>query len=724
MPQQRTSRASERTAPPWLAGLGEAATVRLVAGLLVTATIAAYANSFGGPFVFDDVPAIVENASIRSFSPWWQPLVPPLESGSTVGRPVVNLSFALNHAVGGLDPWGYHLVNLAIHAAAGLVLFGIVRRTLALPWATEWLRTRAVALGGGTALLWLLHPLQTESVTSIVQRTESLGGLFYLLTVYGFVRGAGAASVPGSGFGVPGLESGGSRVPAGQLGTRNPKPGTARRSARRWLVLSGVACFVGVATKEIVATAPLILLIHDRTFVAGSFAAAWRARRGFYLTLTMSWVVLAVLMASAQGRGGTVTLGRDIGVWTTLLTQAKAIAVYLKLSLWPHPLVLDYGSYASDAVRSVREVWAQGIAVVSLLVATVVALVKRPVIGFVGAWFFAILAPSSSFIPLLSQARAEHRMYLPLAAIVVLAVVVGARWLGRGAPWAAAGVALALGITTAVRNRDYASALTLWTATAEAFPSNPRAHYNLANERRDTGDADGAVSAYREALRLAPADLRSHVNLATLLATEGRLAEARVHADVAVRLDAKSERARNILGRVLFQQGELDGAERELREALRLRADDGAVHKNLALVLAARGDLAGAIEPLQRAVRLQPRADTWQMLGEMLRQTNRLGEARASFEAALALEPERAMARFHLADLLVLAGEVEAAVPHYEAAVRGLPRTLPPLFNLGMALRKLGRNEEAMRAFEAVLRIEPNDREAREIVRELRAGGR
>src|SRR5262249_29484661 len=150
-------------------------------------------NAFPAPFVFDDTAAIIDNPSIRHWSTaWWPP-----QHLTTTGRPVVNVSLALNYAWGGRDVHGYHVVGLAIHFLATLTLFGVVRRTLQSRRIAPSLTRDAGSIAGCVAILWGLHPLQTESVTYTVQRAESLVGLFYLLTLYAFNRGTandGAAS--------------------------------------------------------------------------------------------------------------------------------------------------------------------------------------------------------------------------------------------------------------------------------------------------------------------------------------------------------------------------------------------------------------------------------------------------------------------------------------------------------------------------------------------------
>jgi len=158
-------------------------------GIIIFAGVATYHNCFVVPFLLDDVESIAQNPTIRHLWPIWQALSPSATS-MVGGRPVVNLSFAFNYAVGGLVPWGYHALNLAIHILAGLALFGVVRRTLLQPSLRERLGPSAARWALAAAVLWTVHPLQTEAVTYISQRCESLMGLFYLLTLYCFIRGA------------------------------------------------------------------------------------------------------------------------------------------------------------------------------------------------------------------------------------------------------------------------------------------------------------------------------------------------------------------------------------------------------------------------------------------------------------------------------------------------------------------------------------------------------
>ncbi len=277
--------------------------IALAAGAIVLATAAAFSSSFRGAWIYDDMPAIVENPTIRQLWPVWKPLCPPLGGKAVSGRPLLNLSLAINYAISGNEVWSYHAANLVIHVLAALTLFGILRRTLLLPTVRDRLGSAAVAvpLAAVIALLWALHPLQTESVTYITQRAESLMGLFYLLTLYCFIRGSRGHPIFASAkIGtVPTIrgECRGSGV-RGQGTGRDSRPSSSILPPVAWYAASVTACLLGMATKEVMISAPLIVLLYDRTFCAGSFRQAWRRRPGFYAALACTWLLLGWLVLS------------------------------------------------------------------------------------------------------------------------------------------------------------------------------------------------------------------------------------------------------------------------------------------------------------------------------------------------------------------------------------------------------------------------------------------
>lgn len=633
---------------------------------------AAYHNSFGGAFVFDDGPAIVGNPSIRRLWPVTDVLFPRLEDGGVTvsGRPLVNLSLAINYSVGREAVVGYHAMNLLIHAAAGLLLFGVVCRTLLQPAVAPKFGASAQPLAWGIAALWLVHPLQTAAVTYIVQRAESLMGLCYLLTLYAFIR-AGAA----------------------------PKP-------VRWLTLSFVACLAGMACKEVMATAPLMVLLYDRTFVAGSFGEAWRRRGRYYGALAATWLVLAWLVAGTAGRGGTAGFGIEVSSWTYALTQTQAIVHYLRLVIWPHPLVFDHGV---ATVEGLADVWWQVMLLIVLAAGVAIAVVRRPAWGFIGAWFFVLLAPSSSFVPVATQTMAEHRMYLALAAPLVLLVLGAHAWLGRRTWPVCALLVVVGGALTVNRNADYATAHGLWADTLAKRPGNARAHHNLGLAEQARGrlrEAEGhlrdaialapgtaeplynlalvltrmertgeAIAAYREALRFDPDHAAAHNNLANLLLAAGQSAEAGRHYAEAVRAQSDFAGARNSYGNWLIEMQRPSEALVQLEEAIRFEPGEAEFHFNAGNACVALGRLTAAVDYYRNALRLQPaHAEAHNNLGNVLLELDRLPEALDEFEAAVRadqdyFEPRRTLALL----LLIHLNRPTEARPHLEILARMRP---------------------------------------------------
>ena len=647
--------------------------------MIVLAGLAAYHNSFSGPFVFDDPAAIIENPTIRRLWSMADVLSPPI--WQTVGaRPVINLSLAINCAFGGTEVWGYHAMNLAIHLLTGLALFGVVRRTLALRVARDdsALQTEAAWLGGTVALLWTVHPLQTEAVTYTIQRTESLMGLFYLLTLYCFLRGVESSLADGGAQGASPLQTGGSR-------SGGPNPQTTRR---RWLGLSIGACLLGMGSKEVMVSAPVMVLLFDRTFVAGTLREAWHRREKFYLGLAATWLPLAYLVASAGGnRGGTTGTGSGVTLGAYALTQFPAVVDYLWLSVWPHPLVFDYGvEWVKDALDAVPA----ALVVIALVAGTLVALRRWPVIGFAGAWFFSILAPTS-LVPGARQTMAEHRMYLALAAVVSLLVLGLYSWAGRRslAVWLAA--AVGLGWLTVERNRDYRTELAIWSDTVAKRPGNPWAQCNLGMALYEDGRAAAALPYFEKSIKIDPAEAG----------------------------------AQNDLGLALAQLGRLPEAVTAYETALRLRPNFAEAHNNLGLALSDLNRPAEALPHLERAVRLKPQLDAAHFnLGIALLHLGRPDEAAVRFREAIQINPRYAAAHTNLGNALFQLGRPTEAIGEFETATRLDPQDVKAQFNLAMVLSQVGRNQEAITHFQEVLRLRPDDDEARDHLARLRASPR
>ena len=613
-----------------------------VAGvILVVAVWAAYHGSFEGPFILDDRPAISENATIRNLANLGAVFSPPAEGQTVSGRPLVNLSLAINYALGGEAVRGYHVFNLLIHSLAALALFGVVRRSLLRPGLSGRFGRHATWLALTVALLWALHPLATESVTYIVQRAESLAGLFYLLTLYAFIRSLEASA------------------------------------AWRWQVVAVGACLCGMASKEVMVSAPLLVLFYDRALGAGSFGEAWRRRPWFYAALAATWVLLGALVVATGTRGATAGFGLGISPWSYAVTQCRAIIHYLRLVVWPAPLVVDYG-FSVEA--SLAAVWPQAVLLTGLLVATGVAFWRRSAAGVAAIAFFALLAPSSSFVPVATQTIAEHRMYLPLAAVVVLVVCGVYRWAGWRSLWVLAGAAVVLGGVTAARNEVYRSTLALWTDTAAKRPGNARAHMELGVALQEAGRSAEAVPEFEEALRLQADYPKARNNYANALIAVGRLDDARAQYEIVIRQLPERAEPWHGLGIVMLNEQKWPEAIACFETALRMNPDLGNSRHNL---------------------------------GFVLMRTGRRDEAVKVFEELLRREPGRLDTRFALANTLGDSGRWAEAIPQFEEIVRRAPEFAGARANFGFVLAHAGRTTEARVQAEAALRIDPKNEIAR-----------
>jgi tetratricopeptide (TPR) repeat protein len=724
----------------------------LAAGLIVVSAVAAYHNSFTGVFVLDDIRSIVENRTIRQLWPIWPALSPPPNGETVSGRPLLNLSLAINHALGGLDVWGYHAANLVIHVAAALLLFGILRWTFLTPTLCDRFGKAAVPLALAAALLWTVHPLQTESVTYIVQRAESLAGLCYLLTLYCVIRGAGQK-------GVRNLRQG---HPASSLATSplSRKEREMSWHAPLWYAAAILACLLGMAGKEIMVTAPLMVLLYDRTFLAGSLAEAWRRRRGLYVGLAATWALTAYLICST----GLIVRQPETKVpdaWSYARSQPGVILYYLRLAVWPSPLCLvEEWPVASTFWELLPAALVLGL----LVAATVWGLIGRKACGFLGAWFLLILVPTSSILPL-GQLAHEHRTYLSLAAVAALVVAGGyarcekllprpagtgcraalVRWGAPALAWVV--VSLALGCTTVARNRDYQSLLAIWQDTVDKRPhsftarinlgsvlaalgrtdeaiahgteavrlkpNSPTAHNNLGTALGEAGRTKEAIAQYREALRLKPDSPEVRNNLGVTLINLGRIDEAIAHCTEAVRLDRDYAEAHNNLGLALASAGRTDEAIQQYDYALRLKPDSAETQANLALALVRTGRTNQAIEHCRQALRLKPGdAKTHLDFGYMLLRVGKTDEAMEHYLAALRLKPDYADAHNNLGALLAGRGNTDEATAHYREALRLKPDYADAHNNLGALLFRQGRTDEALAHYREALRLNPDHADA------------
>jgi protein O-mannosyl-transferase len=545
------------------------------AAIIIVVGVLIYVNSFSGQIVFDDV-LINEDSSIRQLWPPWQAMFSPTQ----VARPLVGLSLAINYAISGTDLWSYHALNLAVHILAALTLFGVVRRTLLTHRMKERFGEASTWLALAIALIWMVHPLHTESVTYLIQRSEAMVGLFYLLTLYCVIRGH-----------------------------------SGERSAT-WYSAAVLSCAAGMATKPVMATAPIMVLIYELIFFSSSLKETLKRRWGLYAGLGLTWIILAATVragnATQESAGFNLKQVTPLGYFES---QFGVIVHYLRLSVWPYDLCLDYGW---PLAKSAGQIVPYAIVVGILGLLTLIALKHRPEVGFLGVWFFLILAPTSSIMPILDLA-VEHRTYLSLAAVVTLVVLTGYRGarrlpaLGVGSPvvrWLAIGsiavVVAWLGSLTVERNGYYRNKVAMWLDVVRKHPDNPRGHSNLGLYLAGQNDFIDAIDQFNEALRLDPNYPDALNNMGMALANSGKPLEAIPYFQRAIKLRPNVKQTHFNLGQVLASQSRLDEAVAEYKEELRRNPESGEARMQLAWALEQQKKFGEAAATYRHTLEISP----------------------------------------------------------------------------------------------------------------------
>lgn len=691
--------------------------------LIVAVTFFSYANGLGGPFIFDDETNIVHNGSIHHLSSIRDTFNAPAVT-SFSGRPLVNFTFALNYAIGGENVWGYHAVNILIHALAALVLFGIVRRTLMGEPLRERFGSAAVGLALACALVWAIHPLQTQSVTYITQRCESLMGLFFFLTLYCAIRG------------------------------------WQDSSSRWWHLAAIVACLFGVGSKETIVAAPFMVLIYDVLFNKRKVIEALKQSKSLYAGFGICLAALGLLVA---GEGTLSGVGRPpFTIVEYARSQPVVIFHYLRLAFWPDSLCLDYGW----PVVAWKAAFPYTVGLLLLFGLSVWALWKRFPIGFAAIWFFATLAPTSSFWPLRDLAF-EYRMYLPLAGLAVIVVAAGyeiirnivaalnpseesrRNILVRASGVVLATIAVTLSALTSMRNADYHSGFSIWNDTVSKRPDNPRAHSNLGYAVLQSGTPTDAFPYMQKAIELDPQNARALNNMGLALGKAGRGQNAVPYLEEAVRLEpgntdynynlgfaysqiGKNEealpylkktievkqddpQALGLLGHALVQTNRANEAVSYLRSAVKMKLDFIEAMNDLGYAMITMGESKAAIPLIQKTLSLDEKnAKAHFNIGYAYFFLKDYQKALDSFRKSLQIDPDDPIVLNNLGKMLIQTDRSEEAIPYFEKAVRLKPDYAEAYNYYGMALSKAGRVLEGIDCLKEAVRIKPDYIEAHE----------
>ena len=704
----------------WLPWQGWERWLLLPAGLLVALTLAAYAPAMQAGFVWDDDAYVTDNSKLQDLAGlrdiWF-------DVGATkMYVPLVFTTFWIEHQLWGTRPFGYHLTNIALHAAGAILLWLLLGR-LALPGA--WL----------AAAVFAVHPVFVESVAWVTELKNTQSTVFALLCCLAYWRFA--------------ISTG--------------RDGAARRTWTFYL-LALLAFTAALLSKPVVVALPFVLLLL-LWWKAGTVS-----RRDIAAVIPMLSLSLAVgLLAMRVERiyGGGRGIHWQLPLLDRVLVAGRALWFYVGKLLWPADLVPIYPRWQVDSAAASAYLCPVAAAAV---IAGLWLLRRRIGRGpFVAAAAFALLlAPLIGFFNVsyfLNSYVADHFQHHAAPALIAL-VAAGAASLPRrlprlrlAAPWMAALVLAALALASNRYTRVFENEEARCRATLDRNPSSWLAMNNLGvslNRKGDFAEATGwfekairtrqpypeaesnlgvalvglgkpevAIEHYREALRSWPENPLAHNNLGTALAQVGRIEEAQTEYETALRLRPEYPEARANLGRLRDAQASAADpllAAHIYQEAVRLNPDSAAAHSGLGMALAGQGEWTEAIQELTRAVQSRPdSAEALNNLGAALASSGDLDGAIEQFTAAARLQPDSVDARVNLATALLSSDRPAAALAPLEEAVRLAPDNGRAHILLGVSLAQLGRLEEARDHFEEALRIDPTDSEAGENLRRARS---
>ncbi len=534
----------------------------------------AYSNTFGAPFQFDDILLNIRWLGDLSRIPLLF-----LDVGDYFGsRPLLLATVSLNYYLGGVNPWGYHLVNLALHLANGALLYLLVIMSgRHLGYGDKAVQHAALFSAG----LFVLHPVQTEAVTNIVNRSMLLAAFFYLSGMILFLKAV-----------------------------------TMER--RKTLYIGGlfVASLLGMASRENFATFPLMLILYDLFFISRfrfkELTGHWKA----YFPVFLSLGYMAFIVLNNTYDRGADNPGIGVPHVDYFLTQLNVHWTYLRLLVLPMGQNIDYDYPISKTLFEFPTtlsfvgylgLWAVGIALAR----------KKPLISFSVLWFLVVLLPISvvvTFLDLrLDDVMFEHRLYLPGAAFYAMAgasVALALKKLEVGrlrTAVVAVGiiVPLVLSVASFKRNAIWQSGVSLWADAAMKSPRKARTHYTLGDAYSKIGQFDKAIEEFRTAIELKPNysiaqhsyglifnqraikrnpnDAMAHYNIGTIYRKTGFREKAIEHYRATIRIKPDYAEAHNDLGSLLGDMGYIEEAIEQFQIAVKLNPGNAVAHNNLGM---------------------------------------------------------------------------------------------------------------------------------------------
>ena len=640
-----------------------------------------YSNTFDNPFVFDDKLRILENYDIRLEDLTADNLLKAaFGKKSGRARPVGNISFALNYYFHQYKVGGYHILNIVIHIVTGILLWLIIKKTLNLKSVrSEIEHGRWIALI--TALLWLVNPVQTQSVTYIVQRFTSMAAMFFLLSFLFYLNGR-----------------------------------LTVKKGSRWIWFTGAALawFLALGCRENAAMLPFFIFLYEWYFFQDLSKKWVKKQLIFFVAIVVLFAIIAFVYLGADPweklkhlrdfSEGQFTMGQR------LLTQSRVVVYYFSLIILPHPamLNLDYDFPLSHSLINPWTTLPSLIGIIGLIILAVFLAKKQRLISFCIFWFLGNLVLESSVIPL--AIIFEHRIYLPSMLVGLIPVVLLYRYIQP--KWLVAFISCALIILYAYwtfeRNNVWRDGLTLWADCVLKSPNKARPYSNLGVAQKKLNMMDDAFQNFRKALALNPNYADAHYNLAVILAEQNKINEALEHYRKAVELKPSHISSRNNLGVALLKKDRTDEAIEHFRIALKIEPRYASAHFNLGVALAKQGRLYEAIEHYVYSIKVNPDDPNAHVkLGDALLMQGKPEQADNHFRKALHLDPDNAEAHLFIGSQLLNQGQRDKALEHLNRAISINPELPQAHNNVGIIMIREGNLAAAISHFQKAVQIDP-----------------
>ena len=597
--------------------------------LLSVIIILIYAETLTTPFIFDDIGSIRDNPHIRLPALNFRNLAWAGFHSPLANRPIANISFALNHYVHGYNLVGFHAVNIIIHIITGVGLYFLVKATIRLP-ALRSCYAKFSWIPFFTAFIWLVHPLQTQSVTYLVQRMNSMAAMFYVLSMLLYVK-----------F---------------RLTTR----GRAKWPFFGGCIFCGILAF---GTKEIAATLPVFIILYEWYFFQ-ELSSQW-AKRHLLIVVGVGFVIFLIALIYFGNEPFTHIMNsyriRDFTLTQRVLTQFRVIIFYISLLIWPQPgrLNLDHDFALSYSLTNPITTALAMTMIIALILAAILIAKREPLISFGIFWFFGNLLIESSIIGL--ELVFEHRNYLPSMLVIFLVVALVFRYLKPA--WLGAITLCVIGTLFSVwtfdRNKDWSDEITLYRDCVLKSPAKARPHNNLGAALIRRGRLAEAVEQFELALKIRPDSVDAHYNLGYAFAQQGDLTKAIDYFGKTLRLDPDNVRALNNMGVALVLQNRHAEATHYFESALKLSPRDADVHNNLGFALKNNGEPDAAVRHFSKALALDSgHAGAHNNLGLILKDNGQIEAARHHFKRALEINPKFDEARRNLESIAGQTAEV------------------------------------------------------------------